>query len=257
MSNRFGNAAENSRESPLERNLEADEVHLWQARLDFSDSTVETLRGVLHPDEAARADRFHAEVHRRNFVVARGCLRKLLGSYLGVDPREVQFAYLEHGKPILAESTNPKGLNFNLAHSGSRALYGLTLGRQIGVDLEHVRTDFSVDEIARRFFSAGEVDRLSRTPGHLRSQAFFNCWTRKEAFIKAIGIGLSLPLDQFEVSLAPGEPAALLRTQWDDAEASRWSLRAVEARPGYVAAVAVEGRGWRFHTRELDEGMLI
>ena len=235
--------------------LRAEDVHVWRSSLDLSESTCKALRDVLTPDEAARADRFHFAADHRHYIAARGCLRWLLGRYLGMHPAEIRFSYNEFGKPSLAAPTK-RELNFSLAHSGGLALYALTLKRQIGVDLEFIRQDFTGDEIAERFFSAGEVEGLDRIPAALRQQAFFNCWTRKEAFVKAIGAGLSAPLDQFEVSLAPNEPVALLETNWDHQEAARWSLVAIDPGPGYVAAVAVRGHDWVLRTWRLDEDTL-
>jgi 4'-phosphopantetheinyl transferase len=177
----------------------------------------------------------------------------MLARYLETAPHEIQFSYSPHGKPELAITTSQaRPLNFNLAHSGGLALYAFTRVGAIGVDLEQVRPDITGDDIARRFFSSNEVARLTNLPANLRHQAFFNCWTRKEAFIKAKGIGLSLPLDQFDVTLAPDEPAELLRTRWDENEASRWSLKAIDVGPGYIAAVAVAGHDWQLTCFEVD-----
>jgi 4'-phosphopantetheinyl transferase len=136
-------------------------------------------------------------------------------------------------------------LSFNLTHSHQLALYAVTRRREIGVDLEYVRADFADEQIAERFFSPREVAALRTVPENLLKEAFFHCWTRKEAYVKAKGEGLSIPLDQFDVSLAPGEPALLLSTRDDPQEADRWSLQALFPGSGYVAALAVEGRTWR------------
>lgn len=231
----------------------ADEVHVWLVSLDRLDGIVETAEEVLAPDEVERAQRFYFEVHVNRFIAARAYLRKLLGVYLGIDPSEVKFEYGQYGKPTLVESNNPEGLSFNLSHAGSFALYGLTLKRQIGVDLECIRTEFIGEEVARRYFAPGEVNQLDHVPLAMRQRAFFNCWTRKEAFIKATGKGLSLPLDQFDVTLALDKPAALLQTQWDPGEASRWSMAALEVENDYVAAVAVEGHDWKVRTWRLND----
>jgi 4'-phosphopantetheinyl transferase len=215
------------------------------------------LRQVLGSDEQTRADRFHFEKDRRYFIAARAGLRKLLGNYLKVDAAEIQLTYNEYGKPSLAESMNNSAINFNLAHSGGLGLYGFSLGGRIGVDLEYVRAQFTGHEIAEQYFSQSEVAELERVPIALRNQAFFNCWTRKEAFIKALGLGLSLPLKEFDVSLAPTAPAALLQTPWSPQEASRWSLTALDVASGYVAVVAVEGHGWEVHLEHLDESKLL
>src|SRR5260370_17177542 len=220
--------------------------HIWRGSLEKSRATIQQLRKLLSLDEQARSDRFHLERDRQHFVVARGCLRTLLARYLEIAPTKIQFSYGPHGKPRLATSTSlARRLNFNLAHSGGFALYAFTQVGEIGVDLEHVRPELTGDDIARRFFSSNEVARLSQLPVGERHESFYNCWTRKEAFIKAKGIGLSLALDQFDVTLAPTEPTVLLRTRWDETEASRWSLEVIDAGPGYVAAVAVAGQDWQ------------
>ena len=233
--------------------LEGRDVHLWRVSLDQPPAIVERFSQLLAVDERARAARFHFERDRHHFIVARGCLRTILARYLEIAPLKIQFTYTPYGKPELSTSpSQAQSLNFNLAHSGGFALYGFTHVGEIGVDLEHVRPEFAGDDIARRFFSSDEVARLSELHANVRHEAFFNCWTRKEAFIKAKGIGLSLPLDQFDVTMAPGEPATLLRTRWDENEAGRWSLKAIDVGPGYVAAVAVASREWQLTFFEVD-----
>jgi 4'-phosphopantetheinyl transferase len=174
-------------------------------------------------------------------------LRKLLGGYLGVKPSELRFTYSDKGKPALAE-TQQNWLNFNLAHAHGRALYAFSIGRGVGIDLEFMREDFVGDTIAERFFSPAEIAVLATVPFELKQQAFFNCWTRKEAYIKARGDGLSMPLDEFDVSFAPGAEAALLRNHKDPGEATRWSMRSIPAPEGYAAALVVEGQGWTLKT---------
>ena len=227
--------------------LPTTDVHVWRASLEQPLPNVESLRQLLSPDERARADRFHFEKDRRHFVVARGVLRSLLGRYLGIEPDTLRFAYADHGKPHLAAEIpqQPAQLKFNLAHSGGLAVYAFTGLGEVGVDLEQINPHFTGDDIARRFFSATEVACLDQLPAETRGLAFFNCWTRKEAFIKAKGMGLSFALDQFDVTLAPDQKAELLRTRWDDNEAGRWSLRALEIGVGYVGAVAVEAHNWQ------------
>ncbi|MDQ2975523.1 MAG: 4'-phosphopantetheinyl transferase superfamily protein, partial [Acidobacteriota bacterium] len=189
--------------------LGRNEVHLWQARLD--DQLAVTLKPLLSEEETARANRFHFIKDRNDFIVARGLLRKLLAAYLGVaGSADLTFSYGDKGKPFLAENQR-SSINFNLAHSHGMALYAFSHDRELGVDLEFVKDELADEEIADRFFSTTEVKALQRVPAELRRQAFFNCWTRKEAYIKARGEGLSMPLNDFDVSLAPGEPAALLR----------------------------------------------
>lgn len=229
------------------------DVHVWRVSLDQAPPIVARLTQLLSSDEHTRADRFHFETHRQRFIVARGCLRLLLSRYLEISPAEIHFSYSANGKPLLATSTPTiEPLSFNLAHSDSLALYAFTRVAEIGIDLERIRPEFTGDDIAKRFFSAVEVASLNELPKELRNEAFFNCWTRKEAFIKAIGIGLSLPLDQFDVTLSPAEPAELIRTRWDDSEAARWSLKAIDVGPDYAAAVAVAGHDWELTYSEID-----
>jgi 4'-phosphopantetheinyl transferase len=225
--------------------LGCDEVHVWRANLDQTPSQIQEFRRKLSVDEQARSERFYFERDRGHFTVARGILRNILGGYLKRPPEEVSFCYSAHGKPALAGGSDGDAICFSVSHSHGVALYAFTRGRQVGIDLEHIRFDLAVAEIAERFFSRQEVAVLRTLPIEAQRQAFFRCWTRKEAYLKARGEGLSLPLDQFEVSLAPREPAALLSTQQDPTEASRWSLQELTLAPGYEGALAVEGHGWR------------
>jgi len=225
--------------------LGSDEVHVWRAALDQPPSQVQSFLHNLAADEQARAERFYFERDREHFIVARGVLRAILGGYLDRAPEELSFCYSAYGKPSLAGEFEGDAIRFSVSHSGGVALYAVTRGREAGIDIERIRSDLAVAEIAERFFSPREVAMLRTLPAEAQTQAFFCCWTRKEAYIKARGEGLSLPLDQFDVSLAPGEPAAVLGTQRDPSEASRWSLQELTPAPGFVAALAVAGHGWR------------
>lgn len=225
--------------------LAGDEVHVWRARLDVPPTRAERLLGLLARDERERAERFHFQRDRDRFIAARGLLRSILGGYLNVEPGSLRFDYGARGKPSLAPEHNPEGLRFNVSHSQGVALFAVARGRELGVDVERVSARVACEEIAARFFSARESARLFELPEGLRAEAFFNCWTRKEAYIKARGEGLALPLDLFDVSLVPGEPAALLENRIAPEEVSRWSLLELTPWPRFAAAIAVEGRGWR------------
>jgi 4'-phosphopantetheinyl transferase len=190
-----------------------------------------------------RAGRFHFARDRDHYTVARAVLRDILGRYLGLAPASLRFKYNPFGKPSLDDGA--RGVRFNLSHSGGIALYAVALGREVGVDVEQLKDEMDCGGVAERFFSPSEVAALRTLPPEAQKRAFFDCWTRKEAYVKARGDGLSLPLDSFDVSVAPGEPAALLRTRDDACEASRWTLRELSTEPGYAAALAVEGRDWR------------
>jgi 4'-phosphopantetheinyl transferase len=224
--------------------LPGDAVHVWRVKLEQPGELVRRLAQTLSQDEQDRAGRFHFERHRRRFIVARAMLRSILGRYLGLEPERLEFRYGSRGKPYLAARFSQHALEFNLAHSHELALYAFTQGREIGIDLEHVRSIQDLEQISARFFSARENATLSALPEDQRPLAFYNCWTRKEAFLKATGEGLTHPLDQFDVSLAPGEPASLLHVQGVPLEAARWSLRVLEPGLDYAAAVALRARGW-------------
>jgi 4'-phosphopantetheinyl transferase len=221
-----------------------DEVHVWRATLDQAPSQITSFLGTLAADERARAERFYFQADRERFVVARGVLRAILGGYLKRAPESLSFRYGSRGKPALSADSGQDAIRFNLSHSGHMALYAVTLAREIGVDLEFIRPQLRAEQLAERFFSPREIGTLRTLPADLRRHAFFLAWTRKEAYIKARGEGLALPLNQFDVSLIPGEPAALLSAERDPAEVLRWQLQELTPGPGCVAALAVEGYGW-------------
>lgn len=233
--------------------LPSNDVHIWRATLDQPVERVQQLAQRLSGDERARAGRFHFELDRKRFIVGRGVLRTILGRYLGIEPRRLQFCYGSQGKPYLAERIGDSTLRFNLAHSHGLALLAFTRGREIGIDLERVCTEVKCEPIAARFFSQRENSTLRALPPTVKHKAFFACWSRKEAYLKARGEGFSLPLDGFDVSLAPEEPVTLLNVRGDPLEASRWSLQELDPGPGYVGALAVEGRGWRLACWEWQE----
>ena len=231
--------------------LADEEAHVWLAGLEQDQATRGRLSALLSEDELLRADRFRFTRDREHFIAARGALRTILGRYTGVEPRRLRFSYDQYGKPSLRGEAGDAALRFNVSHSHGRALYALARGRAVGVDIEFVREDFAGFEIAERFFSGREVSALRALPEAARPAAFFDCWTRKEAYIKALGEGLSHPLRCFAVSLAPGETAALLWTEKDPHEAARWSLVELFAGEAYRAALAVEGEAptlccWRW-----------
>jgi 4'-phosphopantetheinyl transferase len=228
--------------------LPENEVHLWRTALNPPDDSVARLLALLSPEGRGRAARYLFDRHRRSFIVGRGFLRCILSRYLGLTPDAVAFTFTVHGKPELAASMKAPDLRFNLSHSGDWAVLAVTRGREVGIDLEQVRPRVDMEGLARRFFAPGEVAVLTSVAPCERELTFFNCWTRKEAFIKATGEGLSRPLDSFEVSLRPGEPARLLTIEGQPGEAERWSLRTFSPRPGYVGCLAVAGQGWTLRT---------
>jgi len=220
--------------------LNSADIHIWQRQLVCERQVIESLRRILATDELERAQRYRFATNRDEYVIARGTLRTLLGEYLACSPEKIRFTYSQYGRPQL-DGTDHGGLSeFNISHSGNIVVLAFARNRRVGIDIEHVRRDFNTMEIAQRFFSLAEREALRQVPMNQRYEAFFTCWTRKEAFIKALGEGLSHPLDQFDVSLAPGFPAALLATRPDAADARRWSLWNVNVPSGYSGALAAE-----------------
>ena len=241
--------------SPAPKNLKfADnEVHVWRAQLELPSSQVQRLRGILTDDELDRANRFTFEIDQQRFIAARGILRSILSRYITIYSGLLRFYYNQYGKPFLAPEFSSYPLKFNLSHSGSLALYAITRNMEIGVDVERVRSDFEYEEIAKRFFSVNEVAILRTIPTEKKLEAFYNCWTRKEAYIKAHGKGLSLPLDSFDVSFAPWEPPMLLITKDEPKERSLWTLLDLKPGPGYMGALAVKGIGCKFRYWEWNQ----
>ena len=224
-----------------------DEVDLWLVpSLDCPAGLQGALGQTLSGDESDRAARFHFAQDRNRFIAARSILREILSFYLNCCPAEVCFAYQPNGKPHLRfQPLLNKDLRFNLSHSGEVAMYAISRGREIGVDVELSRLNISWAELAGSFFATGEVAALHRLSAKDRMRGFFNCWTRKEAYVKARGEGLSIPLDAFEVSLAPTDPPALCRVS-DPKELERWSLWDLGLTGDLAGALVVEGKPSRF-----------
>jgi 4'-phosphopantetheinyl transferase len=216
-------------------------VDVWATALDPAPAVQARLDQWLDADERARAARFVFPRDARRFRVARGTLREILGAFLGTTPDAVRFVYAAAGKPALTEPFTDTGIAFNVSHSGEVALYAIGARRRIGVDVEQIRPLDDLETLAERNFSAAERRVLLALPPAAREPAFFACWTRKEAFIKALGDGLSYPLDTFTVSFTAGEPARFVEIRGEPATAARWTLAALDAGPGYAAAVAVDG----------------
>jgi 4'-phosphopantetheinyl transferase len=229
-------------DAPPSLSLSSGEVHVWRANLERPAEVQQWLLRTLDADEQTRASRFHFDTHRRRFVVARGVLRSLLGRYLEVRPEDVRFAYGPYGKPALDGAHHAGALRFNTSHSHELGVYAFAQDHDAGIDVEYIKQDFATNEVAERFFSKYEVRVLRSLPKPEQAAAFFRCWTRKEAYIKAIGSGLSHPLDQFDVTLAPNEPAALLRDQRDAQAATRWQMFNLDLPAGYAGALIVAGQ---------------
>lgn len=231
---------------PDDLTLSSRDVHVWRASLSVPETRLADFRIVLADDERARAARFRNPLHGAHYTVGRGVLRMLLGRYLNRQPQNIRFSYSEYDKPFIEDAAET--LRFNLSHSQDLVLYAFTHQREIGIDIEYMRLAGTRDRIAEQFFSPNEIRALRALPAAQQAIGFFHCWTRKEAYIKAHGEGLSLPLDQFDVSLTPGAPAALLETRVASDHAGRWALEALQPGANYVAALAVEGHDWELST---------
>lgn len=226
-----------------DRPPEAGEVQLWLADLDRPPVPLAGLAASLDPAERQRADRFRIDVHRDRFTAGRGLLRRLLGRFLGVAPREVAFRYGRKGKPHLELPPGHPGggLRFNLTHSANGALFAVVRGRTVGVDLEWLRPQDDAEALVERFFHPSERRIFAALAPEERLACFYAGWTRKEAYVKARGDGLSLPTTEFEVVLAPAEPARLVGFEREPQEVGRWSFASFEPARSFVGAVAVEG----------------
>ena len=220
--------------------LHPGEIHVWWRDISNSIEEVEPLRKTLSETELERAARFRFDSDRNEFVIGRGTLRTLLGAYQHQAAARIGFEYSDFGRPFLPEKGPSSRLEFNVSHSSGILLMAFARDRRIGIDVEQIRSDFNPVEIAERFFSEKERKSLRELPADNWTSAFFRCWTRKEAFIKALGEGLSHPLDMFDVSFIPDAPPTLLATRPDALEATRWLLWDVPTPQGYAAALAAE-----------------
>jgi len=227
---------------PEELQLNRGEVHIWRLWLDILPREVESLQAALSKSETERAEKFHFQKDRNRFVAAHSYTRWILGRYLKLPPEQILITFNEYGKPELDHINHLGAFKFNLSHSDSVGLFAVTNEMRLGVDVERIMYKDNIEEIAQRFFSAEEVEQLLAQPASQRGEAFFRCWTRKEAYIKAIGGGMSIPLNQFEVTFVSGVPPQIIQIGGDRSEAARWALHHIHPGEEYVGALAVEGQ---------------
>jgi len=232
--------------------LSKNRIQLWHCRFDRNMRWLPDYKNTLSTAELQKAARFKFGIHRQRYCIGRGILRMLLGRYLNEKPQEVEFDYTEYGKPFLKGESR---LQFNLSHSHERAVFAFVLDTEIGVDIEKVKEDFEVLDIAQNFFAPDEIETLEQFPETKRAAGFYRCWTRKESFIKAKGSGLSFSLTSFTVSL-DADRAELLRTEWDPAERNEWHLSAFTPEEGYMGALAVRGDGFKIKQMEWDSTLI-
>src|SRR5258707_5649472 len=227
--------------------LAPNSVHLWLASLDLPASSLPPLVGLLNSEESSRAARFVQLRDQHRFTVARAVLRLLLARYLSCSPSAVLLQTGEFCKPVLGVEGRELPLQFNLSHSHGRALYAFALSHELGVDLERLRPEIASDEIAIRYFSTRERKELLALPSALRAEGFFNAWTRKESYIKAHGKGLQIPLDSFDVTLAPGRPVVL-----QSSDADRWRIYSFKPAENFAASLTVGAGGAVLNYYEAD-----
>jgi 4'-phosphopantetheinyl transferase len=216
-----------------------NDIHVWFGELDVEPQWVDRLSLSLSDDERARAARFHFVQHQRRFAVARGILRDVLGRYVGCEADRVVFAYDTKGKPMLAAGCGDGTVQFNLSHSQGLSLIAVTRGRAVGVDIEQIRPIRDLKSLTKRCFSPQEGAAILALPVAQHLRAFFSCWTRKEAYLKALGDGLARPLDSFAVSVEPDGLARLLWASQGPEESSRWLLSGLVPAWDTIGAVAV------------------
>jgi 4'-phosphopantetheinyl transferase len=232
---------------PIDFELADNGIDFWRAALDLPERIIKDYKQTLSIDERERADKYFFDQDRNRFIVRRGILRTILSNYLNAEPSLVKFCYSETGKPAVAASSKADSMRFSLSHSEGIALYAFTRDTKIGVDIEYIRAISEMDQIADHFFSAKENAVFRDLPESLKKDAFMICWTRKEAFIKAIGDGLSYTLDKFEVSLRPGEPSRLRYIEGNSPAVSVWFIQDLMAGSKFAAAYAVEGKAHQVH----------
>lgn len=216
--------------------LPQGEIHIWRANLGLKPAVLDHLKAGLSPEEKSRAARFHFTRDSDRFIASRGALRDVLGAYLSISPGAIEFCYGIHGKPALRVNNSRLPIRFNISHAGGLAVFAFVRGREIGIDLEPISAAFPGEEIAARYFSAQELAELRALQPEERAEGFSLCWTRKEAYAKAHGLGLQIPLDSFSVSLTPGQPETL-----QSEDSPRWTLRSFRPAPNFVAAIVSEG----------------
>lgn len=216
--------------------LKKSQVHIWRANLDWATLKIETLVKTLSTDELDRANRFRFVQHKSRFIAARGILRQLLGNYLAVNPSSLRFDYTERGKPLLEPTSKDISLEFNLSHSHEYAIFGFTINRLIGVDIEYQKTMPEALKIARRFFSNRESIMLAELPQEKQAQLFFQLWTAKEAYLKAIGTGLAGTLSKVEIEV--NQDRSLYFSDLGEDTTFNWCLHSYFPATNYLGAIA-------------------
>ncbi len=243
---------------PLIKVLPNQEVHVWQLKLDRSLLEIGRFYETLSAAEQAKAASFFFLKDRIRFIIVHGSLRIILSAYLNIPPTHIRFGSTPFGKPTLVDEQRIQGdkIQFNLTHSGGFALISIARNRRVGIDIERIRPEVDCDPLISRFFSQSEKEVLQSLPIESRNETFFNYWVLKEAFIKGVGQGLSIPLDNFSICFSPGEYPSLQAPTGETMKFSQWSLRILHPSPDYIGALAVEGEtSWYLKILQLDDGL--
>lgn len=237
--------------------LAGNQIHIWRLKLKQNPQRISALAKLLDQKEQDRAERFKALQARNNFTIARGTLRLLLAQYLHLDPKEILFKQNNYGKLFLETDL----LKFNISHSNNYALFIFAKNYQVGVDIERVRANFDFIAIAQKFFSPQEVIDLLATPKEQQLSAFFNCWSRKEAFIKGIGKGIFFALDKFAVEICTKTVGklklAIDAEKLSELEQTNWSLEALNPGSDYVGAFAISGQDYKVSCYDVPFGFIL
>lgn len=226
--------------------LTDDAIHIWKVFLDIDDESVTQLSKNLSRNEKDKAQRFSFKRDTVRYIAGRARLRSILGFYTGVPSKDIVFEYNKYGKPFLSRHVHANCLNFNVSHSHNLALFAIGHQKEIGIDVEKIQSQGATLDIARRYFSSHELNALLHAPLERKTTMFYNCWTRKEAYIKAKGQGLSIPLDSFAMDLTPSHAALLFSKHFPD-DKKIFSIYSFEPEKKYIAALAVGSNVAKIH----------
>jgi len=226
---------------PADLKLDSKFIDVWHTPLNLSQRDIDNYAGLLSTDEMERAKHFKVKRKYREYIISRGLLRKILGIVLDSDPQDFEIRYAEHDKPFITDTWNEKSICFNVSHSHQQTVIALSLERTLGIDIEHIRSNVEFKKLVNRFFSKKESSELDSYTDSGIAKAFFACWTRKEAYVKAMGDGISFGLSEFSVSVNPYDTDVSLTTHWDENEANNWSVKNLATESDYIAALATNG----------------
>ena len=223
--------------------FEKDHAHVWKASLDYSESKVNLVIGFLSRDEVERANQFYFERDRMQFIMRRGILKQIIAKYLAIEPKNLLFEYNRFGKPFLNSDFLKHDLRFNMSHSKNIALYCISYQKDVGIDIEYIREDVEFQQIIHRFFSHKEKEFIQKITIDKRREAFFRIWTRKEAVLKALGKGISFPIQMVNVPYNRSNFIIRINNVDDQCKESSWYVQDLLPANNYIASIAIEGSG--------------